>query len=75
MNAELRSLLEKAENWPPEDRAALADYAGVIEARRTGHYVLDEDERTAVMEDLAQAERGEFVDAPWLDDLPGTGTK
>lgn len=62
MNAELRSLLEKAENWPPEDRSALADYARVIEARRTGHYVLDEDEKSAITEGLAQGDRGDFVD-------------
>ena len=54
-------LLESVRNWPPEDQEELADYARVIEARRTGLYRLDDDERRAIREGLAEADRGEFV--------------
>jgi hypothetical protein len=39
----------------------LADYARVIEARRTGIYRIGPDERTAIDQGIAQADRGEFV--------------
>ncbi|EHK57313.1 hypothetical protein [Allomesorhizobium alhagi] len=61
MNATLKNLLHAAETWTPEEQAELADFARVIEARRTGIYELDEDELAAVEEGLGQADRGEFV--------------
>ena len=61
MNATLKELLPVIEDWPDEDQATLAQYALEIEARRAGRYVLNDEERTAVREGLAQAERGEFV--------------
>jgi predicted transcriptional regulator len=39
----------------------LAEYAHEIEARRTGVYVMSDDERAAVARGIAQADRGEFV--------------
>jgi hypothetical protein len=61
MNATLKNLLRAAEAWTPEEQAELADYARVIEARRTGVYELDEDELAAINEGSGQADRGEFV--------------
>jgi predicted transcriptional regulator len=54
-------LLERVRRWPAEDQQELADYARVIEARRTGLYRLSDEERQAVREGLAEADRGEFV--------------
>lgn len=61
MNARLRNILKTAETWPEADQKELAAYAREIEARRKGAYVLDEDERAAIEEGLAQADRGEFA--------------
>jgi hypothetical protein len=54
-------LLERIRSWPTEDQQELADYASVIEARRTGLYRLSDDERAAVDEGLAEADRGQLV--------------
>ncbi|MGE0750699.1 MAG: hypothetical protein AB7K64_08935 [Variibacter sp.] len=43
-------ILDEARHWPPEDREELAEFAREIEARRSGVYVLDEDERRAIEE-------------------------
>jgi hypothetical protein len=48
--------LKRAKDWPAADREKLAEYAREIEARRTGVYVMSDDERG-----LAQADRGEFA--------------
>ena len=58
----LRTLLDRAETtWPEEDLAELEAHARDIQARRTGIYELSDDERSAIEEGLAQAERGEFA--------------
>jgi hypothetical protein len=57
----LRTILERAEHWAEEDQQDLADYARVIEARRTGVYRVSEAEREALTEALAEAERGDFA--------------
>jgi hypothetical protein len=57
----LEDVLKTAEKWPREDQEELAEYAREIEARRTGYYTLSDEERAAVHEGLAQANRGEFV--------------
>jgi len=54
-------LLEQIRSWPAEDQQELADYARVIEARRTRLYCLSDDERAAVKEGLAEANSGQFV--------------
>ena len=46
----LQEVLQRAEAWPEEDQRALAEYARVIESRRTGVYLLTEDERIAIQE-------------------------
>ena len=61
MNRILKEVLEHAESWPLEDQQELAEYAREIEARRTGIYTMSDDERTAVANGLAEADRGEFV--------------
>ena len=61
MNAQLKHLLEIAESLPDADQDELVAYAREIEARRRGVYVLDDDERAAIEEGLAQADRGEFA--------------
>jgi hypothetical protein len=61
MSPTTRRLLEQVETWPEEDQEELAEYAREIEARRTGVYMMSDDERAAVRRGLAQADRGEFV--------------
>lgn len=50
MNATTKDILRKVESWPEEDQNELAALAREIEARRTGVYVLSEDEKTAIAE-------------------------
>ena len=57
----LKDVIEHAATWPREDQEELAEYAREIEARRTGVYVMSDEEREAVAKGLAQADRGEFV--------------
>ncbi len=61
MTNKLKEVIERARTWPEEDQAELAEYAREIQAERDGVYVMTDDERAAVNEGLAQAERGEFV--------------
>jgi len=56
-----KDVLEQAEAWPQQDQEDLAEYAREIQARRTGVYIMSDDERAAVRRGLAQADRGEFV--------------
>lgn len=66
MNAILRHLIETAESWPEEDQNELVAYAREIEARRQGVYVLSDEERAAIEEGLAEADRGELLE---IDDV------
>jgi hypothetical protein len=50
MNAATKDLLRKVETWSEEDQNELAALAREIEARRTGVYVLSEDEKVAIAE-------------------------
>jgi predicted transcriptional regulator len=58
---EMDALLDAERSWPLEDQEALIEVAREIVARRTGIYVMNDDERKAVREGLVQAHRGEFV--------------
>jgi hypothetical protein len=58
---EVRDILEEALTWPDEDQRELAEYARLIEARRTGVYRVPDEERAVLLERLAQADRGEFA--------------
>ena len=57
----LKDVIEQAETWPLQDQEELAEYASEIQARRTGVYIMNDEERAAVRRELAQADRGEFV--------------
>jgi predicted transcriptional regulator len=61
MNRILKEVIEHAAAWPQEDQEELAEYAREIEARRSGIYTMSDDERAAVRNGLAEADRGEFV--------------
>ncbi len=61
MTSAARDLLEEIESWPKEDQDELVEIAREIKARRTGTYVMTDEERAAVREGLEQARRGEFV--------------
>jgi predicted transcriptional regulator len=58
---QINSVLENVHSWPQEDQEELVELAREIEARRTGLYVMNDEERAAVMEGVEQARRGEFV--------------
>ena len=57
MSPAVKEILAHVASWPEEDQEELAEVAREIEARRTGVYVLSEDERAAI----ADARRGEFA--------------
>jgi hypothetical protein len=57
----LKDALRLAETWPKEDQEELAEHAREIAARRTGVYMMSDEERAAVRKALAEADRGEFV--------------
>jgi hypothetical protein len=61
MTKALKDVLQHAEAWPLEDQEELAACAREIEARRSGVYVMSDDERAAVRRGLAEADRGEFI--------------
>jgi predicted transcriptional regulator len=61
MNKMVESILERVADWPEEAQAELMQAVIDIEGRHLGVYHLSDDERAAVREGLAQAERGEFV--------------
>ena len=47
---QISAVLDAVRSWPPEDQEELAEIAREIEARRTGTYVMSDDERAAVDE-------------------------
>lgn len=61
MNKIAETILDRIADWPKEAQDELMQSIADIEARHLGIYRLSDDERTAVREGLAQAERGEFV--------------
>jgi hypothetical protein len=63
---QINTVLESIRNWPQEDQEELIEFAREIEARRTGVYMLSEDERATI----EKARQGRFasddeVDAFW----------
>lgn len=64
---QIKSILESVHSWPVEDQEELAELAREIEARRTGIYIMSDEERAAVREGLEQAERGEFLSDKEMD--------
>jgi hypothetical protein len=61
---QISSVLDSVRSRPQEDEEELIELAREIEARRTGIYVMNDEERAAVRQGLEQAIRGDFV----LDD-------
>ena len=61
MSPAAKIILEKIASWPAEDQEELAEVAREIEARRTGVYVLSDDEQAAVNEGLSQLRLGQFA--------------
>ena len=58
----LETILTRASSWPKEAQEELARVAREIEIEQSGTvYKLSDDERAAIDEGLAQADRGEFV--------------
>ena len=64
---QINAVLESVRSWPRQDQEELAELAREIEARRTGIYVMTDEERAAVREGLNQASRGEFVPDDAMD--------
>ena len=52
MSPKTKKLMEHVESWPQEDQDELAEFAREIEARRSGVYVVDDEEETAIREGL-----------------------
>ena len=61
MNKIGETILDRIADWPEEAQEELMQAIVDIEAKHLGVYRLSDDERAAVREGLAQAERGEFV--------------
>ena len=57
----LKDALKLVETWPTEEQEELAEHAREIVARRTGVYMMSDEERTAVREGLAEADHRDFV--------------
>ncbi len=57
----VETILTRVANWPDEAQAELMQSLIDIELKHFGTYRLSDDERTALGEGVAQAERGEFV--------------
>jgi predicted transcriptional regulator len=64
---QIKSILDSVYSWPVEDQEELIEFAREIESRRTGVYVMSDEERAAVQEGLEQARRGEFVSDEEMD--------
>lgn len=61
MNKIVEHIIDRIADWPEEVQAEVIQAVVDIEAKHFGVYHLSDDERAAVREGLAQAERGEFV--------------
>jgi hypothetical protein len=61
MNKIVETLLERVADWPEEAQAELVQSIVDIETKHLGVYKLSAEERAAIREAKAQAERGEFV--------------
>jgi hypothetical protein len=54
-------VLERIASWPKQDIKELVEIAREIEARRTGVYRLDDDERASVRIGMKEADIGQFM--------------
>jgi len=60
-NLVIDALVERVTSWPEKAQEEAVESLLAIEARYVGGYRMSSDERSAVLEGLAQADRGEFV--------------
>jgi hypothetical protein len=61
-----KELLRRVETWPQEDQEELVEIAREIEARRTGVYLLSDEEKAALDEALkSRAVPDEEIAAFW----------
>ena len=58
---EVKAVLERVLAWPPEQQEEAAEMLLAMEAREGEFYHPTDEEWSAVLEGLEQAERGEFV--------------
>lgn len=58
MSPAVKTILQQVASWPEEDQEELAELAREIQARRTGVYVVSDDERRAINEALADLDAG-----------------
>jgi hypothetical protein len=61
MNKVVQTLLERVADWPEEAQRELVKSIVDIETKHFGVYKLNDEERAAIAEAKAQADRGEFV--------------
>ena len=61
MNKMVESILDRVAGWPEEAQAELIQSIVEIETKHFGVYRLSDEERAAVRQSLAQADRREFV--------------
>jgi predicted transcriptional regulator len=64
---QINAVLDAVRSWPREDQEELLEVAREIEARRSGVYVMNDDEERAVNAGLQEAQRGEFVPDDEMD--------
>jgi predicted transcriptional regulator len=58
---EIDAVFDRVRTWPPERQEDAVRVLLQMEAAGTGVYVLDDEERAAIEEGMAQARRGEFA--------------
>jgi hypothetical protein len=56
----LKTLAQQVDGWPEQDQQELANVARVIEAQRSGLYLIADDEPAALVEGISQADTGDF---------------
>jgi hypothetical protein len=69
MTAKTKKLFAKIQSWPPEDQEELAEIAREIESRRTGIYLLSDEERFSVREGLDAAKHGDFAPEEQMEEF------
>jgi predicted transcriptional regulator len=58
---QISGALERVKSWPDDRQADVVRIIQAIEAAGTGVYVQSDEEEAAVIEGLAEADRGDFV--------------
>jgi hypothetical protein len=64
---QIDAVFDSVRLWPQEDQEELVEIVREIEARRSGLYVMNDEEYAAVGEGLEQACRGDFVPDDEMD--------